>query len=198
MRILFLMKEKRKIKAYQHIIKPLLALLVFALMLYLGYLAQSSALLQNLAASGGYVGVFFFAFLNGFNVFVPVLSTSFLPVWTASGLNSVVIIALITIAMTMADSVAFFIAKLSGDLTEPKSSGLLHRLTKLKERYDSTPLIVLFIWSIFAPLPNEVILIPLGILGYKTRSIMPIILIGNLAFNTLTALGITNLFRWLL
>lgn len=97
--------------------------------------------------------------------------------------------------MTMADSVAFLIAKFGGNLTVPKGNGLLHKLTKLKEKYDATPLIVLFLWSIFAPLPNEVILIPMGVMGYRTRHILPIILLGNFIFNLGTGFGLIELFQ---
>ena len=186
---------KKKINYYKLLIKPLLAVIVFGLILWLGYLAQSSSVLQDLASGGGYLGVFFFAFLNGFNVFVPVLTTSFLPVWTAAGLNSIILIILISLAMTLADSVAFFIAKLGGNVTTPKEKSLLHRLTKLKEKFEATPLIVLLLWSIFAPLPNEVILIPMGILGYKAKHIVPIVLLGNFIFNTITGLGLAGLFH---
>ncbi len=98
--------------------------------------------------------------------------------------------------MTMADSVAFFIAKFGGNIiTEPKEKGLLARLMKLKEKYDATPLIVLFFWSIFAPLPNEVILIPMGVMNYRVRYILPIILVGNFIFNLGTGLGLISLFQ---
>ena len=189
------MFHKKKVPPFKKFIKPILAVLVFALVLWLGFKAQSSPALQELASSGGYPGVFLFAFINGFNAFVPVLTTSFLPVWEASGLEPSIMIILISLAMTMADSVAFFIAKWGSLSVKPKERGLLHRLKKLRKKFDATPLIALFFWSIFAPLPNEVILIPMGIMNYKPIHILPIVLVGNFIFNTLTALGIASIFQ---
>ena len=70
-------------------------------------------------------------------------------------------------------------------------------MVKIKEwrkKYPKMPLGVLFIYTLIVPAPNELIVIPLALAGYRLTHILPILLVGNFIFNTVLALGLITIF----
>jgi membrane protein YqaA with SNARE-associated domain len=152
--------------------------------------------IQSLVARFGYVGVFIVALISGFNVVIPVPTISFLPVFLQSGLQFTPLIIIITLGMTMADLASYYIGqKGRGVLDKKEESKILMHLQTLKTRHQWLPLPLLFIFASIAPLPNEILLIPLGYLGYNIRYLIIPALMGNLVFNTGYAWGIIKLFN---
>lgn len=62
----------------------LLSLTLFGA-LWLGSVASENITVQQLIISGGYIGVFLFSFINGFNVVVPIIAASFIPALSEAG-----------------------------------------------------------------------------------------------------------------
>ena len=58
------------------------------------------------------------------------------------------------------------------------------------------PLAALFVFICIVPLPNELLLIPLGLLGYRIVHVAPVIFIGNITFTLLYAKGLLELFKF--
>lgn len=187
-------------RSTRHILSfaALVTLIVGAL--YAALRIDDVAFVEPLIVSYGYVGVFLVSIVSGFNLIVPVPAITFLPLFTEAGLSSVLIVLVIACGVTLADSISFYVGRLGrGVVAEAsKSAGkVVQRLSRIREAYPRAPLAILFCFASFAPLPNEVLALPLGVLGYRARVIIPILFSGNLLFNTLAATGVLALFRFL-
>lgn len=164
--------------------------------LYLGRLAHENVFIQEAVRQFGYFGIFVVAVLSGFNLAVPIPAISFLPLFLESGLNVVIAVAIITLGMTVADSIAYMIGRAGRgfvNLNHP----ILRRLDKLRTRYYLAPVIVLGFFAALVPFPNEILVFPLGFLGYRLRILLLPLLLGNAVFNALSAVGVVSLFSWL-
>lgn len=166
-------------------------MIVILLAIYLADFVQDNDFVQMLGAKYGYAGVFAIAVLTGFNLAVPIPAISFLPLFLAINLNYLNVIILLTLGMTLADTIAYYIGKVGQQIAaESLEKKVLEKFTYFKEKYKIAPMVLVFLFASFAPVPNEVILIPLGFLGYRLIKIIPAILAGNFVFNTLYSLGL--------
>lgn len=170
--------------------------LVLAGAYWLARLAQGSEAVRMTVASYGYVGVFAVAFISGLNLVVPVPGIAFVPVFVKSGLDFNYSIIVLTAGMTIADSVAYGFGALGRKVYAytHQNGRTIRALIRFRKHHRLGPYLALLVFAMFAPLPNEVMVIPMGILGYRLRHILPVIFVGNFVFNQLYAQGIARLF----
>ncbi|MCH7759017.1 hypothetical protein IID20_01535 [Patescibacteria group bacterium] len=171
-------------------------ILIIVLFLFINTLA-SSTVVEELVATYGYVGIFLMSILSGFNFLIPIPVISLLPILLTFGLDILTTIILITIGMTLGDILGYFIGKTGRLIVTPQYQRVFSRLEKIRERYNLAPLFVLFIFVSLVPLPNEILVIPLGFLGYRLLYIFPVVLLGNGIFNTIAAFGFLNFFEYI-
>ena len=189
------MKKKKK-ALFVTILQGISVLLLIIGAFYLARLAADSTLIQSIIQQFGYLGLFLIATISGFNLIVPVPAIALLPVFIESGLSPVITVVLIAIGMTLGDFLGFLIGDTGRKILESAaSSKTVRTLKKLQEKNPRFPLIALLIWASAAPLPNEVIVIPIAFLGYRLRYVMPIVLVGNTIFNFLVAYGILSVYN---
>ena len=185
------LKEKRK-----PIIKLAVILIILAAIYFLFIVAQKDDAVRDTLFNLGYPGVFLIALVSGFNLLVPIPAVSFTPIFVEAGLNIWLLIFFIVLGTSIADSIAYAIGRVSRELAGSWiQEKLVKQLDRLKSKYYLGPLIALFLFAALAPLPNELILVPIGLMGYKFRYVFIPYLVGNTIFNTLVAFGITNIFN---
>lgn len=183
-------------KARKLILNSILLLALFALAFYLAKQAPESETISSLVRNHGYWGIFLVSLISGFNLAVPVPAIAFLPLFLEAGLSYWATIAVVTLGVSMADSIAFLLARTGKVLVSERwGKKAFQTLEKWREMYRVAPLVALFIFASLAPLPNEVMLVPLGLMGYKYRHILPVILLGNLAFEILYSKGILEVYQ---
>lgn len=168
---------------------------VLALGMALGRIAQGNEVVRQLVTRYGYFGVFAVALVSGFNLVVPVPAVAFIPLFVASGLDLTATVAVIVVGVTIADMLAFMLGRAGRDLRVMQETRFVKQLQKFRQRHYWLPLGTMFLYASFAPLPNELMAIPLGLMGYPARHIFLPLLFGNLVFNTITAFGMAALFR---
>lgn len=170
-------------------------ILFIAVAFYFADLARGDDTIKNMVSSYGYLGMFILSVISGFNLIVPIPAISFLPLFLESGLNFWLTIIIISFGMTVADSIVYLLGdfgrKVMANQMEQKVE---KKLEKIREQYPIAPLIILFLFAAFIPLPNELFLIPLAFLGYRFFLIMTISFAGSVLFNLLYAYSIVNLF----
>lgn len=181
-------------KIWKPALKLVLLLAVFGLAFFAAKITRENSFVKELVAGYGYSGIFVVAVISGFNLAVPVPAASFIPVFTAAGLNFWVTVAIIAIGVTLADSIAYLIGKTGHQLVSAQNSGLSAYLEKLRARHSWWPIALLYLFAAFVPIPNEVLVIPLAFAGYKISHLLPALLLGNATFNILAGLGVINLF----
>ncbi len=182
------------------ILQIVVLILVFSFALYVAYLAQGNDAVKNAVLQYGYVGIFILAFVTGFNLVVPVPAIAFMPLFLEAGLDFWITIAIITVGITLADSIAYLIGGVGHDVLThsekyKKKGSMFQRLLKLKKKHPYAPLVFLSVYSVIAPLPNELMVIPLALLGYRYLHIFPIVFVGNFIFNIIYASGVESLFQ---
>jgi len=165
---------------------------------YLARIAQENEPVRMLVADYGYVGIFVTSVVSGFNLVVPIPAIAFLPLFLESGLSFALIILFISAGVTLADTVAYFIGRAGRHImSHSVEERVLVNLERVRARYHWAPITVLFLFAAFAPLPNEIVMVPLGLLGYRLLTVLPVAVAGNLVFNALYATGTIGLFNLL-
>ncbi len=153
---------------------------------------------QKLIQDFGYLGILVISFVAGLNALVPIPAATFVPVFTAGGISLPTIILLLTIGTMAANLVSFLIGIYGGNITETHYPHIQKKLLKFyegKERW--LPYFVLG-FAALIPFPDEVYLIPLGILGIKLRQFIIPLTIGTLIYQSLATYGVDNIFKYFL
>ncbi len=175
--------------------KGLALLAIFALAFFLAHLARENELVRQTVENLGYLGVLIVSFISGFNLAVPIPAVAFLPLFLEAGLSFWICALIITFGMTVADSLVYAFASFGRRvLFDVWGRNIRVRLDSLRVKHIFLPLLVLFFFAAFAPLPNEVLLIPMAFFGYKIKNVLPVIFLGNLVFVFLYSAIILGLF----
>jgi membrane protein YqaA with SNARE-associated domain len=165
---------------------------VIALATWANIYAADHDVVREMAARFGYPGIFLAAAVSGFNLVVPIPLIAFFPFFMEIGFGAVPTVVVIALGMTTGDLVGYLIGRTTRELVAPKERGLIARLDRLRERHRVLPFVAMFLYAAFAPVPNEVLVIPLAFLRYPLIGVFTAVLAGNLIFNALVAFGILS------
>lgn len=176
-----LMKDKGKIIFGVLFVVALFVGAVFAA----GYI-QDNSNLQELISSFGYLGVFIVSVIGGLNLFIPVPATAFIPVFIAAGLSLPLMISVMVIGTTTADLASYYLGTLLKTRVEKPNYKIYKFVKKWCEGKPKATQLIVFLYAAFIPFPNELLLLPLGTLGVKLRTLI-------LAFTLGTAIHITGI-----
>jgi len=173
--------------------------LLFILAVLLALILSFDALISNdflkdIVADYGYLGVAAGAFFTGIAGF-PVPIITFTPVFVELGLSVVFIIIAVVVGLTLGDLVTYVFGVAGRRLSRGSESKLFMRIEAYAEKYKTLPLWILLFWASFVPIPNEVLLLPMGLLGYRLAHILPPLILGNVILNTLVANGLVGIFE---
>lgn len=171
---------------------------IVAAAFWLGDLARQNAEVREVVGRFGYLGVLIVAFISGINIAVPIPAVSFMPLFLESGLEFWVSIFFIVAGVTLGDGVAYLFGLAGRELGGEGLAKKLAKLDNLRRRHTWAPLLLVFVVAAFVPLPNEIIVIPLALIGYRWWQMAPFLLGGNAVFNILASLGILNLFEFII
>ena len=151
--------------------------------------------IENFLFSYGYLTVLAVGIVAGFNLVVPVPAAAFVPVFTEAGMFLPTIILLLVIGTTIADMIGFGIGHIGRHLVADKHPKFYRWLENIHHNHTRLILPIVIMYASFAPLPNEVILIPLALMGTPFRIIFLAILIGNTVNQTMLAYGFGAIFN---
>ena len=170
-------------------------ILIVIVALWLSKETLNNEMIQEIISTYGYYGIFAISAISGFNLVVPIPVVTFLPAFLASGLEYWYVIFTIALGMTTGDTFGYLVGKAGKTVMTRHMKGMMKNLTKWQKKNPRAPLLFLAVYSVFAPLPNEVVVVPLAFLGYELKKIFPIILTGNFIFNVLVSKGIIHIFN---
>jgi hypothetical protein len=164
--------------------------------LFLAQWIVTSPLAQATITSLGYGGVVLVAIIGGLNFIVPIPAVTLTPLFTASGLLLPYIILSLTIGTIIADYVGY----LFGNLSRPVLYAQYPKVvTWLEAKITNKPRLLLpitFLYAAFVPLPNEVLVIPLAVMGIQFKRMFLPLLFGNLLNQAFYATSIQAVFSW--
>lgn len=156
-----------------------------------------SEIAQQIVSQFGYLGVIALAIIAGLNVLVPVPAATFTPVFLAAGLWLPFIILTLTLGTLIADLIGYWFGSWSREYVDAHYPRTMTFLQGLNERHARYVLPTVFLYSAIVPLPNETIVIPLALLGFRFEQLLPALFLGNIVNQTFLAYGIANIFTYL-
>lgn len=168
---------------------------VIALVVWANLYAAEHDFVRELARRFGYPGLFVGAAASGFNLVVPIPVIAFFPFLMEVGFAPVPTVATIALGMTTGDLVGYLLGRTTREMFAPKMKGMMARLERLREQHRVLPFVIMFLYAAFAPIPNEILVIPLAFLRYPLIGIFTAVLAGNLIFNSLVAFGVVQVFE---
>jgi membrane protein YqaA with SNARE-associated domain len=182
--------QKHKLAILNFIFIVILIIIVF----FVSEIIGGNDSIKALIISYGYPGLFLIAVISGFNLLVPIPAIAFLPIVVSAGLNFWIAIIIITIGMTIGDGVGFMLGRTGRRIIKhenlPKFVQKIERY--LEENPKMLPIIVL-LYATFAPMPNEVLIIPISFINRPWWHILGPVLAGNAIFNILVAFGFLSI-----
>jgi membrane protein DedA with SNARE-associated domain len=146
----------------------------------------------------GILGIIIVAFIGGLNLIVPIPVATLTPIFEAANFSLPTIIMCLVIGTTIADTVGYGIARLGSHASKKKFPQFQKKLRDFSTKHHKLILPGVFVWAVIVPLPNETILVPLGLMGYKLRLLLLPLIFGTILHQTLYVLGISNIFTWLM
>lgn len=157
-------------------------------------LAKDSDGIRSFIVNYGYTGLFLVAIISGFNLIVPIPAIAFFPLAVSVGLNSWIVITVITVGMTMGDSIGFFLGRTGRSVIEQdKLPRFIKKIEKYLEGRPNAVPVVVFLYASFVPLPNEALVIPISFIKRPWWHILAPVLAGNAIFNILVAFGFASI-----
>lgn len=188
-------KNILRFKKIRYTLLAILAVIIFLSVFSVARFVSSDAQAQAIVQEFGYFGVLIISFIAGLNAIVPVPAATFVPIFTSAGLLTPLIIATMVVGTMLADLLAWYVGVFSRRAAVANYPRLQEFALKLKGKKQWYIVTFLFLYATIAPLPNEIILVPLALAGVKLRVLFIPLLIGTIIYNTGMALGVQSIFQ---
>lgn len=185
-------------RVFYYVLLAVLSIAIFSGIFLIANFVSSDAQAQTIVKDFGYLGVVIISFIAGLNAIVPVPAATFVPIFTSAGLIMPLIITAMVIGTTLADLLAWYIGVFSRKAAIAKYPKLQSFALKLQDQKKWYIISFLFLYASLAPVPNEIILVPLALAGVKLRILILPLLLGTVIYNTVLAFGFNSLFHFLL
>lgn len=151
---------------------------------------------QHLVEQFGYLGMLLIAIVIGLNLFLPVPAAAFTPIYVSAGFSLLGIIATLTLGAMIADAIGYLIGVGGRRITTHTHPALQEKMQLFAVEHHALVLPVVFLFSALSPFPNEVILIPLAMIGIRFRVLFIPLLLGTILYETLLAYSATGIFNY--
>ncbi len=164
---------------------------------YLSTIVASDEYAQSLVQSYGGMAVLLLSFVAGLNLLIPVPAATFVPVFTAGGMDLFSIIILLVAGAMAANLLTYALGRFGHAITNSHYPALQKKFTTFYTKHKNSLPYLIFGFAAFIPLPDEIYLIPLGLIGVGLRVIILPLTLGTIVYQTLASLGFSNVFRLL-
>ncbi len=144
---------------------------------------------QEIIARFGYAGVLAISVIAGLSTFIPIPPASFVPVFTAAGLAFPLIIFALVLGTTIADLIGYLFGAVSKDFVNSHYPRIYYYITDIELHHHRWVTPFIFLYAAFSPLPNELMVIPFGVLGVPLKKIIVPLLLGTTIHHFLIAYG---------
>ncbi len=143
----------------------------------------------------GYLGILGLSIIGGLNMIVPVPVAVFTPIFTEAGYSIYSVLTLLIIGTVIADIIGYGLGRFGRAATAQNPPQIIKTIENLIAKRPKLVVPIVTIYAAFAPLPNELILIPLGLAGFRFISLIPALIIGNIIHQLILVYGIDSIFN---
>ncbi|MGV8151836.1 MAG: VTT domain-containing protein [Candidatus Nanoarchaeia archaeon] len=188
-----------KLKIKKPSIKKMLVFLfiltIFIIWSLVLYHYSPQGIVSKIGIKNSYLLLGLAAFIGGTSIFLPfpyyILTMSF----GAAGLNPILLGICAGIGTLLGDSTTYYLAYHGREFAPKKFSVFFINLfNKIVSKNKKCIPVFVFLYTSFLPLPDDLIMVPAGFVGYPFKKIAPFALIGKIIFNTL--LAFSGLYGW--
>lgn len=176
----------------------ILLLFVITTAFYAALLVESNVQLQEFISKYGFSGAIITAFIASLNALLPIPPATFAPIYLAAGLSHLEIIICFTIGASLADSLSFVFGWFGRAYSQRHQLVLILNIENFFQTHRNYILPVSYTYMALAPFPNEYIMIPLALAGYRYKHLFIPLVLGNLFYNTWTVYGFESLLDFIL
>ena len=170
--------------------------LITSVSFYLAGIISENQNWHEMIQSLGLIGIILVSIVTGLNAFVPIPPATFAPIFLEVGVPSYVVIGGFVIGTTIADSIGFYIGTLGRNYAHHNFSRAMAYTHSLIQKHKALIPFLILSFFMLAPLPNETILIPLAIMGYKYKKLILPLIFGNIIHQTIMVYGYSSVFTW--
>jgi membrane protein YqaA with SNARE-associated domain len=142
----------------------------------------------------GPISIVLLAYVSGLDLIVPMPAVAFVPVFTAAHFSLPLIVSLMVIGTVLADLTAYVLGYYGRRVRTITEARVYERLQQLVHTRSHLVLPALFLYAAIVPLPNELLVIPLALLGYRLTTLLIPLIAGTIIHISLFAYGIDGLF----
>jgi uncharacterized membrane protein YdjX (TVP38/TMEM64 family) len=186
----------KKLLFRKSVLYSFLVVIFFVVAFWLAIMARENSFVQHIATEYGWLSVVLISILGSFTLIIPVPALSFVPLFIEAGLNFWGIVSIITFGAILSDIIVFYVARFGKKIVDAKQWKIFRKLDFWKNMFPRLPLVVLFMYSAFAPIPNELIVVPIALMGYSFKKFIWPLVAGSIIFNLLSAFGVINIFAF--
>ena len=167
----------------------LLFLLVISWSIFL-YFISPEKIINYFGDGNSYWIVFIAGLLGGISILFPFPYYIFVLTFAIGGLNPFLLGLFTGLGVILGESTSYWIGYTGRDVLPIKAKNIFNRISKYfnKDLTWRVP-IFLFIYGSLSPLPNDVILIPLGMARYPFLKVIIPLGLGNIIYNILLAVA---------
>jgi membrane protein DedA with SNARE-associated domain len=102
---------------------------------------------------------------------------------------------MLAIGTTCADLISYVLGHFGKTSVQTKYPEIHRKIDYFLHNKQKWVLPGIFIYSAFIPFPNELVMLPLGLMGYKLRKVIVPLLIGTAVNTTIFTLGFSSVFN---
>ena len=152
------------------------------------YRVPPAGIVEALGVRNGYLITFVLAFLGGISTFVPIPYYLFVLTFGAGGLNPFALGTVAGIGLFLGDSTSYAISYYGREIIPSKIQKSVDRVYQWSLSHPKwLASLAIFCYGAFIPLPNDLVIMPLGFIRYPYWRLMIPMTLGNIVFNTLAA-----------
>jgi len=174
--------------------KVIIYILISALLLWsiALFFIDVEVFIQTIGIENAYFSLFLVAAVTGTSFLTSASFYAIFLSYAATGVLDPYMMGMVGgLGMSIGDSLFFLVARKSANIMQIENNKFYMKIYTFVARLPHVSVYIFtFMYAAFAPIPNDILMITLGILKFKYNRIIPIIIIGNITLLTLIALGI--------
>ena len=169
--------------------------IVTAIAFFLADMITTNESFRSVITESGVFGAIAIAFICGLTFVVPVPPATFAPVFLEAGLSIPLVVMGFVVGTMAADTIGYVLGWVGKSYAETAHPRITKRLHECMHAHTHVVLPFAFVYFAVAPLPNELILVPLALSGYRYRTLVLPMLFGTIIHHTLLVLGYQTVFE---
>lgn len=147
------------------------------------YFIGPEKIVEKVGVHNGYLLGFLISASGGVSVFSSGVVYATMTTLVIGGLNFIILGLAMGVGSFIGDMIMFYLGVKGKKMAEEKYKKKMKKYQKwIKKQPNWIVYLILYFYVSFVPMPNDLLLIPLGLAGYHYKQVIPSVLLGNLTF----------------